>query len=434
MAPSDTGPEEADPPGTGHPGAGPAAAGQEAGKEAGQDPDRPVRAYLDHAATTPMVPEAVEAMLPYLVGVFGNPSGGHLESRRARRAVDDARQGVAAAFGVDLGDVVFTGSGTEADNLAVVGGWESRVGSGVGNENASGGRRLPVLVCSAMEHHAVLTTCRSLARRTGAELREVGTGKDGLVDLDALAEACTPEVGLVSVMAVNNEIGTVQPLEQVAAIVRTGSPGALVHTDAVQAVPWLETVSLATWADLVSISGHKFGGPKGVGALVVAPGVAIGPHIHGGGQERDRRSGTHNVAGIVAMAAALSVTEAERPATVARVGAQRDRLGDGILASVPGTVETGDRHHRVAGSLHLRFAGVEAEALVVLLDQAGLSVSAGAACSSGAVEVSHVLTSMGLPPEEAASGIRLSLGATTTDADIDHALAVVPGAVGQLRD
>jgi cysteine desulfurase len=376
-----------------------------------------------------MVPEAVEAMLPYLVGVFGNPSGGHLESRRARRAVDDARQGVAAAFGVDLGDVVFTGSGTEADNLAVVGGWESRVRSGSG-----GGRRPPVLVCSAMEHHAVLTTCRSLARRTGAELREVGTGKDGLVDLDALAEACTPEVGLVSVMAVNNEIGTVQPLEQVAGIVRTGSPGALFHADAVQAVPWLETVSLATWADLVSISGHKFGGPKGVGALVVAPGVAIGPHIHGGGQERDRRSGTHNVAGIVAMAAALSVTEAERPATVARVGALRDRLGDGILASVAGTVETGERHQRVAGSMHLRFAGVEAEALVVLLDQAGLSVSAGAACSSGAVEVSHVLTSMGLSPEEAASGIRLSLGATTTDADIDHALAVVPGAVGQLRD
>jgi cysteine desulfurase len=191
---------------------------------------------------------------------------------------------------------------------------------------------------------------------------------------------------------------------------------------------------LARWADLVSISAHKFGGPKGVGALVVAPGVAIGPHIHGGGQERDRRSGTHNVAGIVATAAALAVTESARPATVARVTALRDRLGDGILSTVSGAVETGDRRDRVAGSLHLRFAGVEAEALVVLLDQLGVAVSAGAACSSGAVEVSHVLASMGLSTEEASSGIRFSLGATSTEEDVVHALAVVPGAVAQLRD
>ena len=390
-----------------------------------RDGDGPVRAYLDHAATTPMIPEAVEAMVPFLGGEFGNPSGGHLEARSARRALDDARQRLAASFGVDLGDVIFTGSGTEADNLAVVGGWET----GAGNDHPP-----TALVCAAMEHHAVLNTCRWLARRTGAELREVGTGKDGLVDLDALAEACTPEVGLVSVMAVNNEIGTVQPLEQVAARVRAGSPGALLHTDAVQSVPWLDTAPLARWADLVSISGHKFGGPKGVGALVLAPGSAVGPLIHGGGQERGRRSGTQNVAGIVAMAVALSVTESTRPATVARVGALRDRLGDGILAAVAGAVETGERHQRVAGSLHLRFAGIEAEALVVLLDRAGVAVSAGAACSSGAVEVSHVLTSMGLLPEEAASGIRMSLGATTTEADVDHALSVVPGAVGQLRD
>ena len=408
-------------PGTGPPGVGP----PETGPGTAREGDRPARAYLDHAATTPMALEAVEAMLPFLSGEFGNPSGGHLESRRARRALDDARQRVAASFAVDIGDVIFTGNGTEADNLAVVGGWEARAGSD---------HPPSALVCAAMEHHAVLATCRGLARRTGAELREVGTGKDGLVDLDALAEACTPEVGLVSVMAVNNEIGTVQPLEQVAGRVRAGSPDALFHTDAVQAVPWMDTGMLARWADLVSISGHKFGGPKGVGALVLAPGSAIRPLVHGGGQERGRRSGTPNVAGIVAMAVALSATESTRPATVARVGALRDRLGDGILAAVAGAVETGDRHHRVAGSLHLRFAGVEAEALVVLLDRAGVAVSAGAACSSGAVEVSHVLTSMGLRPEEAASGIRMSLGATTTEADIDHALAVVPGAVGQLRD
>src|SRR5271167_1355042 len=204
-------------------------------------PSDPGRAYLDHAATTPMHPEAVEAMLPYLTGVFGNPSGGHLESRRARRAVDDARQHLATSFGVDLGDVVFTSGGTESDNLAVVGGWECRAGPG----------RRPALVCAAMEHHAVLATCRALARRTGAELREIGTGKDGLIDLDALAVACTPDVGLVSVMAVNNEIGTVQPLEEVAAVVRTGAPDALLHTDAVQGVPWMETAPLTNAADLV---------------------------------------------------------------------------------------------------------------------------------------------------------------------------------------
>jgi cysteine desulfurase len=306
-----------------------------------------------------------------------------------------------------------------------VGGWEAR---------ADPGSPPPALVCSAMEHHAVLATSRALARRTGAALREVPTGKDGLIDLDALSEACTADVGLVSVMAVNNEIGTVQPMDTVASIVRQHAPGALLHTDAVQAAPWLDLVPLTALADLVSVSGHKFGGPKGVGVLVAARGTDIRPLLHGGGQERERRSGTHNVAGIVAMAAALAVSVSGRPATVEAVRTRRDRLGDGLVASVAGAVETGDRRHRVAGSLHLRIVGVESEALVVLLDDRGVAVSAGAACSSGAVEVSHVLTSMGFGPAEAASGVRFSLGTTTTDEEIDLALSVVPGAVGQLRD
>ncbi len=389
-------------------------------------PDREAdRAYLDHAATTPMRPEAVEAMLPYLSGHFGNPSGGHAESRRARVAVDDAREQIAALLGADSGEVVFTAGGTEADNRAVTGAWES----GSGRRTGPG-----VLVCAAMEHHAVLNTCRALARRTGTELREVPTGKDGIVDLDALAAACGPEVSLVSVMAVNNEIGTVQPVGAVATTVRSGSVRAVLHTDAVQAVAWLDVASLTAPADLVAVSAHKFGGPKGVGALVVRNGTGISPVIHGGGQERERRSGTHNVAGIVAMAAALSATVAERDRVVDRVAALRDRLGDGLVASVSGVAETGRRHQQVAGHLHLRFAGVESEALVVLLDAAGVAVSAGAACSSGAVEESHVLTSMGMGRAEAASGIRFSLGATTTPADVDRALAVVPGAVAQLRD
>jgi cysteine desulfurase len=385
------------------------------------------RAYLDHAATTPMAPEAVEAMLPYLSGTFANPSGSHLESRLARRAVDDARERLAALLGADLGEIVFTSGGTEADNLAVLGGWEAAA------TPATDGPPRP-LVCSAMEHHAVLNACVALARRTGAELRMVPPGKDGLIDLGALAEACTVDVGLVSVMAVNNEIGTVQPIEAVAEVVRQGSPSAVLHTDAVQAVAWLEAAPLTAATDLLALSAHKFGGPKGVGALVVRNGLDLPPTAHGGGQERGRRSGTHNVAGIVAMAAALAVTDAERSATWSRVAELRDRLGDGLLATVPGAVETGDRGQKVAGSLHLRIAGVESEALVVLLDEAGVAASAGAACSSGAVEDSHVLLSMGLGPEEAGSGIRLSLGPTTTRVEIDHALAVVPGAVAQLRD
>jgi cysteine desulfurase len=384
-----------------------------------------MRAYLDHAATTPMFPEAVEAMLPFLSGTFGNPAGSHAESRRARLAVDDARELIATLLGADLGEVVFTSGGTEADNLAITGGWE-----------AMEGRSLPptALVCSAMEHHAVLDTCRHLAQRTGAELREVRPGKGGIIDLDELAEACTPEVGLVSVMAVNNEIGTVQPIESVAAVVRQGSPSATLHTDAVQAVPWLDAAAVTAPADLVAVSAHKFGGPKGVGALVVRNGTAVRTQHHGGGQERSRRSGTANVAGIVAMAAALQVTASGRTSTVERVTAMRNRLGDGLLASVADTSETGDRTQRTAGHLHLRFAGVESEALVVLLDRSGVAVSAGAACSSGAVETSHVLESMGMDRREATCGIRFSLGATTSEDEIDLALDVVPGAVRQLRD
>jgi cysteine desulfurase len=384
-----------------------------------------MRAYLDHAATTPMFPEAVEAMLPFLSGTFGNPAGSHAESRRARLAVDDARELIATLLGADLGEVVFTSGGTEADNLAITGTWE-----------AMEGRSSPptALVCSAMEHHAVLVTCRHLAQRTGAELREVRPGKDGIIDLDELTEACTHEVGLVSVMAVNNEIGTVQPIEAVAAVVRHGSPSAALHTDAVQAVPWTDAATLAAPADLVAVSAHKFGGPKGVGALIVRNGTVVRAQHHGGGQERARRSGTANVAGIAAMAAALQVTVSGRTSTVARVTAMRNRLGDGLLASVADTSETGDRNHRTAGHLHLRFGGVESEALVVLLDQSGVAVSAGSACSSGAVEASHVLESMGMDRREATSGIRFSLGATTLEDEIDLALDVVPGIVRQLRD
>src|SRR5581483_7976930 len=309
-------------------------------------------AYLDHAATTPMRPEAVDAMLPFLTERFGNPSGSHAVAREARKALDEAREVVAESLGVRPAEVVFTAGGTEADNLAIVGRHTAQAG---------------VAVCSAIEHHAVLHACRALPER-----RVAPVGPDGLVDLDALADLLDLSVTVVSVMLANNEVGTVQPFADVVATVCASAPNAVLHTDAVQAFPWLDVAALCADADLVAVSAHKFGGPKGVGALVVREGTAIEPIIHGGGQERDRRSGTYNVAGIVGMAAAMQSTTRQRAETVARVRALRDRLADGLLAAVPDAAETGDRSNKIAGNCHLAFAGIESEALLVLLDGAGV--------------------------------------------------------------
>jgi cysteine desulfurase len=378
-------------------------------------------AYLDHSATTPLRPEAAEAMLPWLGERFGNPSGSHAVARAARQAVDEARDTVAEALGAQPGEIVFTGGGTEADNLAIAGVAARRPDAG------------PAL-CSAVEHHAVLHACRALGGTT------VPVDASGQVRLDALEEAlraaaadgCPPAV--VSVMLANNEVGVVQPLADVVELVRQQSPTTAIHTDAVQAFPWLDVAGLAAGADLVAVSAHKFGGPQGVGALVVREGVSVSPLLHGGGQERDRRSGTHNVAGIVGMAAAMAATAAGREATVARVGALRDRLADGLLAAVPGARETGDRRAKIAGNCHLRFPGAESEALLVLLDDAGICASAGSACTSGAIEPSHVLLAMGIERENALSSVRLSLGVTTSGSDVDLALKVVPDAVARLRE
>jgi len=385
------------------------------------------RVYLDHAATTPLRPEALEAMMPVLTNKFANPSGAHAESRWARLALDDAREQIAELLGVGPGDVVLTSGGTEADDLAICGGWEA-----VAEGKVHG--TVPAVVCSAMEHHAVLRACQGLAALRGAELREVRSGPDGRIDLDALAEACRPDVGLVSVMAVNNEIGTIQPLDQVARIVAEHSPDAVLHTDAVQAVPWLDVATCSAPAALVSVSAHKFGGPKGTGALVIRTGTSVRARIDGGGQERGRRSGTPNVAGAVGTAAALAASVAGRHTDAARVTQLRDRLAEGLLAAVPDAIETGERGDRVAGILHLRFADVEAEAMVILLDQVGIAASAGAACSSGAVEPSHVLAAMGLGRRDASSGVRFSLGVTTTGHDVARALARIPDVVGRLRN
>ncbi len=360
-----------------------------------------------------MRPEAVTAMLPFLTEHYGNPSGSHAASRHARLALDEAREEVAAALGAQPGEVVFTAGGTEANNLAITGVHACRPGT---------------VVCPAAEHHAVLHTCAALGGRV------VPTLSDATIDLDALADALGPDTSVVSVMLANNEVGTVTRLAEVAAVVRQHAPNAILHTDAVQAFAWLDVAALAAPADLVSVSAHKFGGPKGVGALVVRTGTAIAPIIHGGGQERGRRSGTHNVAGIVAMEAAMRATIATRKDTVDRVASLRDRLADGLLAAVPGAVETGPRRSKVASNCHLRFPEVESEALLILLDREGVCASAGSACASGAIEPSHVLVAMGLSAAEANSSLRLSLGTASTNADVDLALQVVPKSVAQLAD
>jgi cysteine desulfurase len=368
--------------------------------------------YLDHAATTPMRAEAVAAMMPFLTTRFANPSGSHRASRDVRKAIDEARDVVAECLGCDPGEVVFTGCGTEADSLAI---------NGVITRH--GGTAVTV----STEHHAVLHAVEHLKGTV------VGVDAFGVVDMAALEAALTPETRIVSVMLVNNEVGTIQPMRRITRMVSKRAPQAVVHTDAIQALTWVDVAEDAKHAQLIAISAHKFGGPKGVGALVIRKGTTVAPMLLGGGQERDLRSGTHNVAGIVAMAEAMRLTVAERASTVARVGALRDRLIDGLLAAVPHTLETVPREMKIAGSAHVCFDGIENEALLYLLDRAGLCASAASACASGAMDPSHVLAAMGIPRERANGALRLSLGTATTDHDINRALAIIPPAVAQLR-
>ncbi|HLG68429.1 MAG TPA: cysteine desulfurase family protein [Acidimicrobiales bacterium] len=388
-------------------------------------------AYLDHAASSPLRPEVAEAMAPYGDDWFGNPSGSHRLARRARLALEEAREAVAASVGAPPEGVVFTSGGTEADNLAVLGTLAARLDHGLPHG---------VVVCSAVEHAAVLEACGAAARGSArvfgaacAEVREAPVDADGAVDLEALAGLLGPEVALVSVMTANNEVGTIQPVAAVAELVRRAAPGAVVHTDAVQAATYLDLPEATAGADLVSVSAHKLGGPKGSGALVARREVPIAPLVFGGGQERGRRSGTQNVSGAVGLAAALESAARCRQADAERVASLRGELADGLLARVPGTVESVDRARTLPGHCHLRFAGVEQEELLVLLDDLGVCASGGAACASGALKASHVLSAMGVGPADARSAVRFTLGYTTTEADVAHALAAVPAAVAQLR-
>ena len=379
--------------------------------------------YLDHAASTPLRSGARRAIEEFASIGEANASGSHRAARRARVAVDDARELLGTLLGVDGGDIVFTSGGTEADNLAVL-----------GRHAAVGG----TVLCSAVEHPAVLECVQLVGGTT------IGTDARGVVDLDQLDSLLDHgvlldhDVSLVSVMTVNNETGAIQPVAEVARRVRAAAPNALVHTDAVQALNWVDVAAIGPEADLLSLSAHKFGGPQGVGLCVVRRGSAVAARQLGGGQERERRSGTLNVVGIVAMAAAAAEAVESRDAQCRRVAALRDQLVDHITGELDGVIESavptpGDRLHLAAGHAHLCFSGIESEALLFLLDDAGIYASAASACASGAQHPSHVLEAMGIDRTLATGSLRLSLGHTTTDSDVERAAAAVVAAVRRLR-
>jgi cysteine desulfurase len=367
--------------------------------------------YLDHAATTPVRPEVVEAMLPFLTDVFGNPSSAHAEGRRARAALDDAHERLAARLNVQAREIVFTSGGTEANNLALKGGaWAG---------TARGHR----IVTSSIEHHAVGHSLRYL-EKFGFEIVELPVDRYGRVDPDEVDAALTDRTILVSIMLANNEVGTVQPIAEIAERVRARR-GVLFHVDAIQAAPWIDLDLEALGADLVSLAAHKFEGPKGIGALYVRHGTHLLAQQHGGSQERHRRAGTESPALAVAMATAYELSCAERPATVARVRKLRDRLRDAVLA-VDGAELTGHPRHRLPGLLSIVVHDTDGSSVALALDLEGIATSIGSACATGSLEVSHVLSAMGYPDEEARGALRMSLGRTTTPDEIDVAVAVIP--------
>jgi cysteine desulfurase len=378
-----------------------------------------VRIYLDHNATTPLHPAVREVMVRTLTEDFGNPSSVHYYGQRAKAVMDEARMAVAALLEADATDLVFTSGGTEADNLAVRGAMAAR--------HAEGRRHL---IVSAIEHEAVLNTARAL-EHDGAVVTILPVDASGIVDPAALERAMTRETALVSVMHANNEVGTIQPIAELAAIARQS--GAWFHTDAVQSIGKVPMSVRTAGVDLLSLSAHKFNGPKGAGALWVRRGVKLSPTSTGGRHERNRRAGTENVSGIAGLGAAAAIARASIAAHAEEWAALRDRLEAGVLASVPDTAVNGLRTGRIPNTSNISFDGIEAESLLIALDLEGVAISTGSACSSGTLEPSHVLKAMGLPPARARNSLRFSVGLGTTAADIDAVVAVLPRLVDKLR-
>jgi cysteine desulfurase len=381
-----------------------------------------MRVYLDYNATTPVDPAVLEAMLPILGENFGNAGSVHSAGQRARAAIDSARESVAALIGAKLNEVVFTSGGTEADNLAVFG------------TVAASTKPRKHVITTAIEHHAILHSCEELARQ-GVEVTvvPVGRGRDsqGIVDPEAIRQALRPETVLISVMHANNELGTIQSIEEIARIAAEAE--VCFHSDAVQSAGKIPLDVTRLGVDLLSISAHKFCGPKGVGALYVRSGRHIAPRSWGGHAERDRRAGTENVPGIVGLGKAAELARKLLAEDGSRISTLRDRLENALLERIPNVLINGDRTRRVPNTLNVSFPGAGGEALLIALDLQGIACSTGAACSSGSTEPSHVLLAAGLSHDDARSSLRFSLGRPTTSGEVDRAIEVTPAVVERIR-
>jgi cysteine desulfurase len=381
-----------------------------------------MRDYLDYNATTPVDPAVLEAMLPFLGEDFGNAGSVHSAGQRARAAVDSARDSVAALIGAKPNEIVFTSGGTEADNLALFG------------IIAASDKPHKHVITTAIEHHAILHSCEELARQ-GVEVTvvPVRTARDsqGIVDPEEIRRTLRPETVLISVMHANNELGAIQPIEEIARI--AAAAGVCFHCDAVQSAGKVPLDVAKLGVDLLSISAHKFCGPKGVGALFVRSGRKIAPRFYGGHAERDRRPGTENVPGIVGLGKAAELARKLLPEDSTRLAGLRDRLESALLERIPNVLVNGDRSRRVPNTSNLSFPGAGGEALLIALDLQGVACSTGAACSSGSTEPSHVLLAAGLSHDDARSSLRFSLGRPTTVAEIDRAIEVIPAVVERIR-
>ncbi len=378
-----------------------------------------VRIYLDHNATTPALPDVVTAVARALTDRYGNPSSIHAYGQLAKAELDEARAAVAALIDADPHEIVFTSGGTEADNFAL---------RGAADALEPAGRRH--LVTIGIEHEAVLNTVKALERR-GWTATLVPVPASGVVSPAAVAEAMTDQTSIVSVMHANNEVGTIQPVAELAALARARR--AIVHTDAVQSVGKIPVSVRALGVDLLSLSAHKFGGPKGAGALWIRRGVRLTPILTGGRHERSRRAGTENVPAIAGLGVAATIARAKLAEDAPRVAALRDRLERAILTTVPGTTRNGDPQPRVPNTTNISFEGIEAESLLIALDLEGVAVSTGSACSSGTLEASHVLRAMGLPASRTRNSLRFSLGSQTTAEEVDFVAGVLPALVARLR-
>ncbi len=386
------------------------------------------RVYFDYNATTPVEPEVLDAMLPYFSGEFGNAASIHTPGQRARGAVETAREQVAALIGARAQEIVFTSGGTESDNHAAFG---VVVQAFLPVPTSKNPDPSPHIITTAIEHEAVLNACQAL-EKSGVRVTFLAANREGQIDLDELRQAVRPETVLITVMHANNELGTVQPLEEVGRIAKERD--IYFHTDAVQSAGKVPIDVNKLGVDLLSLSAHKFYGPKGIGALYIRGGTRLRQLLYGGHHQRGFRPGTENVAGIVGLGKAAEIARESLAADARRVSTLRDKLEQGLLARVPHARVNGGASLRTPNTTNLVFPGIEGEALLIALDLKGLACSTGAACSSGAVEPSHVLTAIGLPPEEARASLRFSLGRHTTEQEIDFALQVVPSAVEQLRE